>query len=140
MYYIIYNSTAACDITEADLSQIIGAAERNNKRDNITGMLIYHDGSFIQMLEGDKQGEVEATYKRIAQDPRHHQPTMLFCGDTSKRHFPDWKMAIEVVDKPTFEKFQSYESLKEGNSFLSEIKDEHIGIKMLRYFYELKSK
>ena len=47
---------------------------------------------------------------------------------------------MEVVDKETFSKIDSYESLAEGNQFLEEVKDDHLGLKMLRYFYELRKK
>lgn len=137
MYYKIYTSTANCEISDADLKGIIDSAERNNQRNNITGLLTYYDGLFIQMLEGE-QDDVEKTLRRIAQDPRHHQVMILFEGETSKRHFPDWKMAMQVVDESTFKNIQSYEPLKDGERFLKEVEDEHIGIKMLRYFYEMK--
>ena len=137
MYYVIYTSTAKCEISDADLKEIIDSAERNNKRNSITGLLTYYDGLFIQMLEGE-QNDVEQTLRRIAEDPRHHQVTMLFSGETSKRHFPDWKMAMQVVDESTFKDIKAYEPLKDGEQFLQEVDDEHIGIQMLRYFFEMK--
>ncbi|MEM7363377.1 MAG: BLUF domain-containing protein, partial [Pseudomonadota bacterium] len=37
----------------------------------VTGMLLYHEGSFLQALEGDR-AVVEALYERIEEDPRLH--------------------------------------------------------------------
>lgn len=91
------------------------------------------------MLEGKKEGVLE-TFERIGDDDRHEQIIKLFFGDTDKRHFPNWKMALQVLDEATFSKIESYESLAEGDRFLQELNDDHVGLKMLRYFYEMKKK
>ncbi|MFM1875254.1 MAG: hypothetical protein RL266_991 [Bacteroidota bacterium] len=114
-------------------------AEQRNKQQNITGLLVYFDGSFIQMLEGAEE-DVLDTFDRIKGDSRHEQIIKLFSGETDKRHFPNWKMALEVVDRAKFSEIDSYESLDEGDRFLNQIDDAHMGLKMLRYFYEIKKK
>lgn len=135
MYYLIYSSMASPSIEESDLKNIIVAAEKNNSKDEITGMLIYHDGTFFQMLEGSKEN-VQAAFEKIRDDPRHSAIIKLFEGETSKRHFPDWKMALEVVDKKEFEKIKAYKTIQEGSKFLKEVNDDHLGLQMLRFFYE----
>lgn len=137
MYYLIYSSMASPGIRESDLKDIIVSAERNNHDDEITGMLIYHDGTFFQMLEGSKE-KVIASFEKIKQDPRHSAVIKLFEGETSKRHFPDWKMALKVVNAEEFEKIKAYETIEEGNKFLNEVNDDHIGLQMLRFFYQQK--
>jgi len=139
MYYLIYSSKASDEASELVLRGILAKAEEKNKQYGITGLLIHFNGSFIQMLEG-KEEDVLATFERIKNDSRHDQIIKLFNGETDKRHFPNWKMAMEVVDKETFSKIDSYESLADGNQFLEEVNDDHLGLKMLRYFYELRKK
>jgi hypothetical protein len=139
MYYLIYSSTASDDMNESVLKEILSEAERCNKLQNITGLLVYFGSSFIQMLEG-KEEDVLETFERIKGDPRHERIIQLFSGDADRRHFPNWKMALEVVDKTAFSNIESYESLSEGNQFLQDLDDGHIGLKMLRYFYEMKRK
>ena len=124
---------------ESALQEIMAKAEEKNKLQNITGLLVYFDGTFIQMLEGKKEDVLE-TFERIGDDDRHEQIIKLFFGDTDRRHFPNWKMALQVVDEATFSKIDSYESLDEGDRFLQELNDDHVGLKMLRYFYEMKKK
>lgn len=135
MYFLIYSSMASPEIEESDLKDIIVSAEKNNNQDEITGMLIFHDGTFFQMLEGSKE-KVHAAFEKIQDDPRHSAIIKLFEGETSKRHFPDWKMALKVVHPEEFEQIKAYETIEEGNRFLSEIDDDHIGLNMLRFFYD----
>ena len=126
-------------MNETDLKEILAKAEEKNKKQNITRLLVYFDGTFIRMLEG-KQVDVLETFERIEDDDRHEQIIKLFFGDTDKRHFPNWKMALQVLDEATFSRIESYESLAEGDRFLQELNDDHAGLKMLRYFYEMKKK
>ena len=136
MYYLIYSSKESESTTELELKQIMEQSEKNNKRQNITGLLIYFHGTFIQMLEGTEKDVLE-TFGRIENDPRHELIIKLFSGETDKRHFPNWKMALQVVDEETFKKVESYESLSEGDLFLQHMTDDNMGLKMLRYFYEM---
>lgn len=135
MYFLIYSSMASPEIEESDLKDIIVSAEKNNHGNEITGMLIFHDGRFFQMLEGSKE-KVQAVFEKIQADPRHSAIIKLFEGETSKRHFPDWKMALKVVNADEFEKIKAYETIEEGNKFLTEVIDDHLGLQMLRFFYE----
>lgn len=137
MFYLIYSSKAVPQISENELRDIISAAERNNRENNITGLLIFYNGTFIQMLEGDESAVME-TFDKIEEDERHTAVLKLFSGNEEKRHFPDWKMALRVVDEATFNKIDAYETLEEGDRFLNQINDDHIGLRMLRYFYDMK--
>ena len=137
MYFIIYSSKANHDISEGDLHKILEDSKRHNESKGITGMLIFYKDTFIQMLEGEEE-DVVSTYERIKEDDRHDTVLKLFEGYTSKRHFPDWKMALEVVDEGYFREIDAYESLDEGDKFLHEVEDDHIGLKMLAFFYDQK--
>lgn len=137
MYFIIYSSKVSHSISEDDLHAILEASKRNNERNGITGMLILYKDTFIQILEGNEE-DVVATYSRIKKDDRHDTVLKLFEGYTDKRHFPDWKMALEVVDEDHFREIDAYESLEEGDRFLHEVKDDHIGLKMFTFFYDQK--
>ena len=75
-------------MNEIDLKEILAKADEKNKKQNITGPLVYFNGTFIQMLEGKKEDVLE-TFERIGDDDRHEQIIKLFFGDTDKRHFPN---------------------------------------------------
>lgn len=137
-YYLIYSSKAVPGITEKHLQDIIRQAETKNDLKGITGMLVYHDRTFIQMLEGNEQA-VRETFDRITEDYRHTAVIELFSGYENKRHFADWNMALEVVDDATFSKIGAYRTLEDGDRLLHQVDDGHIGLKMLRYFYEMRN-
>lgn len=91
MYRLIYASTARSDLDEAGLRQIVETARRNNAANGISGMLLYMDGNFIQLLEGDKP-VVEATFSRIEADERHRGVIVLDGRDAGARVFENWSM------------------------------------------------
>ena len=60
IYQIAYTSAAARTISDEDFQQILASARRNNPREGLTGMLTFAGGSFLQVLEGEKDA-VERT-------------------------------------------------------------------------------
>jgi hypothetical protein len=136
MFYIIYTSTTTVPPTEADLAQILLSSDRNNGRDEITGLLLYHDGSYVQMLEGE-EAIVTETFERIARDPRHYEVRKLSFGHSDGRFFPDWRMAFEPVDEETVNRAEAM-GLEEAGDFIQRTDGEHLGIKLLRLFYQMK--
>ena len=54
MYYIVYLSSASKLFTEDELKEIVDISVKNNTRLGITGMMLYNEGNFIQVLEGEE--------------------------------------------------------------------------------------
>ena len=97
LYRIIYLSSAIHLPSDADIDTILAVSRRNNRRDDITGLLICHDGSFFQVLEGPRQA-VETCYDRICRDPRHNSQINLWHGDVAARVFAEWQMGFARFD------------------------------------------
>jgi hypothetical protein len=93
LYRYIYLSTAIEPMTEADVEQILAASRRNNTPVEITGLLIYHQGHFLQVIEGPKAA-VNTCIARIKRDPRHDAIFRLGSGPAERRAFPDWRMGF----------------------------------------------
>ncbi|MFQ1699748.1 BLUF domain-containing protein [Loktanella agnita] len=91
MIRLIYCSTAIRDVTDQELVDILRTARRNNIRNGITGMLMYHERAFLQVLEGAEE-DVTACYDRIYRDPRHRGLITLDKAPASSRTFTDWSM------------------------------------------------
>lgn len=89
---IIYTSRAADDFDEMALRQVLGMARLKNKRCGITGMLLFEDGCFLQVIEGPEEA-VETLIAKILEDPRHHDTVVLHRCDVSSREFGGWSMA-----------------------------------------------
>ena len=116
MHYLIYVSQAVRPMNPDELSAILQASRARNTSASVTGLLIYrfsHDenrGNFLQLLEGDRAA-VEATWRRIEADSRHHTKIVLEEGDTPDRSFPDWSMGFRNVDAPVLARFGGYADL-----------------------------
>lgn len=93
MLQMIYTSVATRKIPPAELKDLLEISRRNNIRDGITGMLLYEDGTFIQVLEGDNE-VVTSTYERIAKDPRHAKILLIAKFELDERTFTDWEMGF----------------------------------------------
>ena len=79
---------------ESVLPAIVESAMRNNQRNGVTGMLLYADGNFLQVIEGEAAA-VESTFVRISQDPRHGHITVLLEEGLAQRHFSQWSMGYK---------------------------------------------
>jgi hypothetical protein len=96
MYRLVYVSSAVNLFSEDQLKELLEVSRRNNGADGITGMLLYVEGNFIQVLEGE-QPVVLKTHDRIAKDPRHTGLITLLQGDQAEREFADWSMGFKKV-------------------------------------------
>ena len=74
MKRLIYLSSAVRLATRDDLAQILGAARRNNRRDGVTGLLMYHDGTFLQILEGEETAVDRVFEQNRAERPAPRRP------------------------------------------------------------------
>lgn len=98
IHYIVYTSAASKLLNDQDLSEILNSCRTNNNILNVTGMLLYSEGVFIQVLEGD-ENIITELYRRIVTDPRHHTPLLMTRGTLDKRQFPDWRMGFRKLTR-----------------------------------------
>ncbi|WP_022951283.1 BLUF domain-containing protein [Leucothrix mucor] len=97
MIHLIYISTATSWPSEEDLKALLEHARTNNTRRNITGMLLYDNAVYIQVLEGDKEA-VEEVYNIIVKDPRNNGHVKLIEEEITERDFPDWSMGFKNLE------------------------------------------
>lgn len=77
----------------ANIESILAVSRENNRRAGISGALLFSDGCFAQVLEGDLDAVGEA-FERIQCDERHSDVTVLQSGPILARDFPSWSMAF----------------------------------------------
>lgn len=72
LHHIIYSSktTGVTGMTTLSLAQILGESEANNRRDHITACLVFHQGQFLQLMEGARS-DLDRLVRRLQADPRH---------------------------------------------------------------------
>ena len=58
LIHLIYSSASTTsNLTEEALNIILSESRENNKANNISGILLYQDGSFFQVLEGGQNAD-----------------------------------------------------------------------------------
>jgi len=93
---LIYNSAATKPLNEVELARILLSARRRNDALGVTGVLLYHEGSFLQVLEGEPQ-TLDPLFARISDDPRHRRVTVLLRRGVEARQFGAWSMGFVDV-------------------------------------------
>ena len=121
MLQIIYLSTASVNFEDSELKALLEKARKFNSEHNVSGLLLYKDGTFLQVLEGEAQ-IVESLYSKIAVDSRHQQIDVLGKYNIEKRSFSEWSMAfhdfsqqpLEIDGQKPFEKDKVLASIREN--------------------------
>ena len=81
------------------IAQILGVSDANNRRDHLTGVLMFHRGQFMQVVEGARV-DVDRLVKRLAADCRHTNLRFLTNAPAEGRRFGGVPMAqVEVRDE-----------------------------------------
>ena len=97
LYTLVYKSTALVELDRYELNPLLHQARARNKRLKITGLLLYANKRFLQVLEGEEKN-VLSLYSEIQQDPRHTKLEVLMQNPIDKRMFPDWSMGYRKID------------------------------------------
>lgn len=99
LYRIVYVSAAAESFSKSALLELLTQARDKNQRLGVTGMLLYKDGDFIQLLEGEEP-VVKDLYGTIRTDFRHSGTIVLDEGKIDARLFSDWSMGFRDLSDP----------------------------------------
>lgn len=91
--HLLYLSDATWPLTHDELEGIRLVSEQNNQALDVTGVLFYSSGHFVQLLEGDEH-VIRRLFDRIACDRRHHHVRLLIERPASERIFADWSMGL----------------------------------------------
>ncbi len=91
IYRHIYVSAAREEMNPAQLHSILAKARSNNEPAGVTGLLLFHDHSFFQVLEGPKDA-VTRIFSTIERDHRHARIIVLQAKEVASRAFPNWSM------------------------------------------------
>ncbi|MEM7519108.1 MAG: BLUF domain-containing protein, partial [Planctomycetota bacterium] len=110
VYRLIYSSIATVAFSSPELVELLRRSRISNAERGITGMLLYHSGSFLQVLEGERE-EVESLFRKIERDPRHGG-TLILVKETGPRTFGEWSMGFAELDA------QTLNELEGANDFL----------------------
>ena len=96
MIRLVYASRATRAFVPGELEALLQISRIRNASVEISGVLLHHEGSFRQLLDGERAA-VEQKYKRISTDPRHDSVLLLQKSEIEKRSFGEWTMgSLEI--------------------------------------------
>jgi Sensors of blue-light using FAD len=122
-YQIIYSSEAATPMQADDLLELLDHARRSNAAKGITGVLIYTEGVFLQILEGDK-ALLQDLMARIRRDVRHESVSVLRESEVPTAIFGSWKMAYVSATPKQVAKWAGDSAANDATESLSETAEE----------------
>jgi hypothetical protein len=96
LIHCIYTSKASPSFEDHAIPRLLEAARSNNAMRGITGMLLYVEGNFFQVLEGN-EAAVTQVFDRIRADSRHVRVTQIICEPLFERAFSEWTMGFSNV-------------------------------------------
>ena len=92
MHQLLYASSTSRDINDEQLDSILTKSQKNNQNAGVTGMLLYADGGFMQVLEGEPE-ILALLFAKISADKRHWEARMILNRE-APRAFADWSMGF----------------------------------------------
>jgi hypothetical protein len=113
---LIYISFASHSMNDDELKAILETARDFNGKNDITGMLLFRDDFFIQVLEG-KAEVVEPLFTKIEKDARHQNVLVIETSNVEARSFPNWSMGFNKIGD------EDVETLPGFNDFLQNDRD-----------------
>lgn len=96
-YAISYVSTAVAGLPEEEIQNLLKLSSRNNNKSEITGILLFSNGNFFQVLEGEKS-VVEKLFDTIKQDERHYDIIPIFTRKVQDQKFNSYENAFLSLD------------------------------------------
>jgi hypothetical protein len=120
LIHLIYASVATQEFGAEQLTFLLQQSREPNVRASLTGMLLYSDGNFFQVLEGEPE-EVDKLYKKLQQDKRHAQLTLIIREPIAKRDFGSWSMGFSSVSPKELMKINGLNDFFDSGSCFSQL-------------------
>lgn len=93
LFRLIYSSEATRDLPISDLEVMLAQSRARNTLRDVTGVLVFVEGVFLQILEGSRDAVV-ALMEKIGRDERHTNLKVFHEEEIEKRTFGAWRMAF----------------------------------------------
>ena len=94
LIHVIYVSSAAPEISEHDTVKFLNEARKANRQNDVSGMMLYIGGCFLQLLEGEA-AKVDIACRAIFRDKRAMR--LILREPIAEREFSEWTMGFEAV-------------------------------------------
>ena len=130
-YFLIYASYATRDWTDQELFDLLSTSRLRNSHRGITGLLVYAQRRFLQIIEG-KQSQVLELYERIKDHPGHKNAMVLLDDEQDERLFPEWSMGFERLGEDELSHMSGF---KDMDQFINSLDKPHPVFTFLKLFH-----
>ncbi len=110
MFHLLYTSKAVNPFKDDELQKLLELARFKNSQKTITGMLLYCNSHFIQLLEGD-ENDLSELFEIISSDDRHTDVKKVLEGNVEKPQFPDWSMGYKYLTPQQLTNLDKHENI-----------------------------
>jgi len=95
------------------LSKIVALGRKNNAANNITGVISYNNGYYLQVIEGDNEAIAQLHYN-LFKDNRHKNIQTILDINVNHRYFSHWglKLVPTLANDKAFEIFIKLMAIK----------------------------
>ena len=100
---ICYVSNANKDLNPEQIRKLLDFCQEKNEQLKIKGVLLYSEGNFFQILEGEKD-VVLPIYHTLEKDSRHYGLIQIMGQDIEEGAFDGYK--VDILDENSIQEFQ----------------------------------
>src|SRR5271163_4425620 len=118
LIHVIYVGAASSDLSEHDTVKFLNEARKANRRNDISGLMLYVGGCLMLLLEGET-ARVDVACKEILSDGREMR--MILREPIAEREFPEWIMGFEAIELPEAERLLGQPLMLESGSRLARV-------------------
>jgi hypothetical protein len=111
LVHLAYVSTSRRELSIKCISDLLEVGRKSNKEHGITGMLLYKNGTFMQVIEG-LESDIHLLFLNIQQDSRHIDINLLSIEPIPHRSFSEWSMEFTTEPSEKLVGFTDFLSLK----------------------------
>lgn len=119
LYELLYTSAALTEMDAEALRRLLKQARSKNAQLQVTGLLVYHNREFMQLIEGDEE-TVLSLWKTIQFDDRHVSARIIYEGPVDERGFADWQMGFRDLGNVEAEALEGFSDFLD-KGFTSEV-------------------
>lgn len=133
---VVYVSFSTRTLSETELEELLFNFRIRNKNRGITGLLLYNDLSYMQVIEGNRD-VVYALLEKIKKDSRHTNLVILLEKPIVDRSFPNWSMGHHIKKSSQLPQTSGFSEFMQSNDLTStRNKDSKEVIFLLKCFWD----
>jgi hypothetical protein len=121
LIHIVYVSFSRNQLSELELDLLLSEIRPKNLANGVTGLLLYNDEIFIQVIEGETN-TIRTLYNRLQKDHRHTNIVKILEEKIDQRSFPEWSMGYQKLSKEDSKDLPGFTDMMSSNDIRESLK------------------